>query len=840
MFKKFVVTGVWVLCALGLSLPFMKAKAASSFEKQPDGLILDLPAGKLKVQVLTDSIIHVVYAVGNSFPQRQSLVVPDKSRPAAEWQLTESPDTFLIQTGKIQAKISRSTGAITFLDRAGKIILQEADGGGRTMTKGKVQGEETYHAGQAFLSTPDEGLYGLGQYQDGVMNWRGHEVLMAQANTIAVVPFLLSTRGYGILWDNCSLSKFKSGGNEFSLESEVADGVLYYFIYGPEPDRVIAGYRELTGPAPMFGKWAFGYFQSKERYKTGEELVATVKQYRERKLPLDVIVQDWMYWGKLGWSAMQFDPSVFPNPKAMIAELHNKYQVHLMISVWPKFGPETDIFRAMKEKGFLYSRPGTGGTGVYDAFHPEARKLYWDYLNQGLFAQGVDAWWLDGTEPEFSLANLRSMETRDFKKAGPTALGSTARYLNAYSLMTTEGVYRGQRGVTENQRVFILTRSAFAGQQRNAAATWSGDIKASWEVFSKQIPAGLNISMAGIPYWTTDIGGFFVSYEGGRKNHGREELEVQGYGRFEVPTAGSCKNDAYRELYVRWFQYGAFCPIFRSHGTMTPREIWQFGEKGTWAYDTLERYDNLRYRLMPYIYSLGWKVTSEGYTIMRGLPMDFRADENARDISDQFMFGPAILVNPVTEAMYHKEVLNTGAKILRFFLIPATAVIVTETKVQSRKVYLPEAPAWFDFWTGKKIAGGQTVDAPAPIETMPLFVKAGSIIPLGPFLQYALEKPADPIEIRVYPGADADFTLYEDDGLTYNYEKGEYATINLHWDDAAQTLSIGERKGIFPGMLGQRTFQITRVRENAGTGLAPTERPDRTIIFTGKALQVGL
>lgn len=789
---KLLLTAFLFFGAAGNSAYSDSEPPGADYEKMSDGLVLPMTAGKMKVQVLTDSIVRVVYSPGTQFPERESLMVVAKTRPAVKWEVKKDSDFLTMATSKIQIRISRQTGATSFVDSSGQTILEER---GRKLTRAKVQGESVYHVQQTFKSSMGEALYGLGQYQDGVMNWAGHTVLMEQANSIAVVPFLLSSHGYGILWDNPSVTTFHNGPAGTAFCSEVADAVDYYFIYGPSADQVIAGYRELTGAAPMFSKWAYGYFQSKERYKTGEELVATVKEYRDRKLPLDVIVQDWMYWEKWGWNAMKFDESVFPDPRGMIDRLHDQYRVHLMISIWPKFGPETEVYREMKANGYLYPYPGLGGAGIYDAFNPGARSLYWKFANEGLFSKGVDAWWMDATEPEFSTATFRLMQTRDFKNAGRTALGSTARYLNAYSLMTTAGVYEGQRAVTSDQRAFILTRSAFAGQQRNAAATWSGDIRASWKVFRKQVPAGLNISMAGIPYWTTDIGGFFVFYRGG------------------------CENEKYRELYVRWFQYGTFCPIFRSHGTMTPREIWRFGEKGTWAYDTLEKFDNLRYRLLPYIYSLAWRVTDQGYTMMRGLPMDFPADAKVRAIPDQFMFGPSLLVNPVTSP----QSLAAG-----------------RAQSPTRKVYLPQSAGWFDFWTGKKYRGGQTIDAPAPMEIMPLFVKAGSIVPMGPFLQYALEKPADPIELRIYPGADAEFTLYEDDGLTYNYEQGERALINMKWDDAGRTLTLSDRQGSFPAMLQQRTVKVILVRDNLGVGVALAENPDQTVIYSGKEITVVL
>src|SRR5437667_368902 len=559
--------------------------------------------------------------------------------------------------------------------------------------------------------------------------------------------------------------------NALYLSSEVADVLDYYFLYGPEFDKIIGGYRELTGAPPMFGKWAYGFWQCKNKYNTQEELLGVAHKYRQLHIPADNIVQDWFWWYTMGEPV--FDKSRYPDPPGMLEDLH-KNNFHLMISFWPYFRPGTKTYEEMDKRGFFIDKTKVvsfhpAQMGVYDAFNPEARKYYWNLMDQALFKIGVDAWWLDTTEPETEDRETNILVTNK------TFLGNGARYANMFPLMTTSAVYQGQRSASEKKRVFILSRSAFAGAQRNAAAVWSGDVNSDWVFFKKQIPAGLNYSISGLPYWTTDIGGF---------------------------VSGNPDDPQYRELFIRWFQFGVFNPLLRVHGTRSTNqnELWSYGAD---AQKILVSYDSLRYRLLPYIYSLAWMTTSQGYTPMRGLVMDFRSDARTATINDQFMFGPAFLVNPVTEP---------GAN--------------------SRRVYLPKAK-WFDFWTGTSADGPRTVDAAAPIEKLPLFVRAGSILLMGPEKEWSTEKAEDPMELRIYRGADGDFTLYEDENDGYNYEKGVHATIPFHWDETKQALTIGERKGDFPGMLAVRSFQIVFVGQNHGVGILSENNPDHMAQYGG-------
>jgi alpha-D-xyloside xylohydrolase len=743
-------------------------------QQQDDGVLFTLQSGVLRVQVCTSSIIRVRYSPASSFPDRPDYVVTKTSWPTPQWEMRSADKEITLTTPRLRVAVNRKNGAIAFSDATGRRLFQDS---GRTLTPVEVNGEKTYRAEMFVrLWESPEAFYGLGQHQAGVWNYRGEAVDISQDNTNIGVPMFLSSNGYGLFWNNPSRSRFNNRfPQSLYMSSEVADTVDYYFLYGPEYDRIIAAYRELTGAAPLFGKWAYGFWQCKNRYQSQEELLGVAHKYRELHIPVDNLVQDWFWWNTMGEPAFNKN---YPDPKGMIDDLHRN-NFHLMISVWPFFRPGSPVYDDMDKRGYFIGRSKVsgfhpGGTALYDAFNPQARSYYWQLMDKALFAIGVDAWWLDTTEPE--------TEGREdnILVSNKVAIGSGARYANLFPLMTTAGVYRGQRGESDRKRVFILSRSAFAGSQRNAAAVWSGDVNSDWVTLKRQIPAGLNYSLSGLPYWTTDIGGF---------------------------VDGNPDDPAYRELFVRWFEYGTFCPIFRLHGTRTTNqnELWSYGPE---AQQILTSFDRLRYRLMPYIYSLAWRTTSEGYTPMRPLVMDFLADVRARNTGEQFLFGPAILVNPVTEP---------GAI--------------------ARHLYLPKSK-WYDFWTGAATEGGRAIDAAAPLDRIPLFVRAGSLVPMGPDVEYAAEKPADPIELRVYPGADGSFLLYEDENDTYDYEKGAYATIAFYWDDAKRTLTIGDRKGSFTGMLENRTFQIVFVGEGHGAGIAPTVQPDKVVQYSGKQVIV--
>jgi alpha-D-xyloside xylohydrolase len=745
-------------------------------QQQADGAIFAMGTGTLKLQVCSDSIIHVLYSPTASFPKETDFVVIKQSWPSATFTMDSTDDAVTLSTSRLKITVTRKDGAITYAEANGAALVEEAT---RGLTAEKVNGEDTYRS-ESFFSIygSHEGLYGLGQHQAGVWNYRGESVDISQENSNISIPFLLSSKGYGIFWNNASRSRFNNRfANYLYISSEVADVIDYYFLYGPEFDRIIASYRELTGQAPMFGKWAYGFWQCKNRYKSQDEILGVAKKYRDLHIPVDDIVQDWFWWNRKG--EFVFNQN-YPDPKGMIDQLHAEH-FHLMISIWPFFEPGSTEYAYMDRQGwfvdrFKFAKPPyhTNGMAVYDATSPQARKYYWDLVNQGLFRIGADAWWMDTTEPE------TEGQEENIVLNHRLAAGSGNRYVNVYPLLDTQGVYQGQRSASDRQRVFILSRSAFAGSQRNAVTAWSGDINSDWFSFRRQIPAGLNFSVSGIPYWTTDIGGFVF---------------------------GSPADPGFRELFIRWFQYGTFNPILRVHGTRQPdeNELWSYGPE---AENILVKFDRLRYRMLPYIYSLARKTTSESYTPMRPLVMDFRDDPRARDIGDQFMYGPAFLVDPVTE--------------------PAAT---------TRPVYLPKAK-WYDFWTGVATDGGRMFNAITPLDRLPVYVRAGSIVPLGPDQEWSTEKAEDPIELRVYRGADGDFSIYEDENDSYDYEKGVYATIPLHWDDGRQTLTIGDRKGQFPGMLESRTFRVVWVGENHGAGIDPADQADQVVQYVGKQIVV--
>jgi alpha-D-xyloside xylohydrolase len=749
-----------------------------SFQKQADSVVFHLQRGTMRIQVCTPSTIRLTYSPSAMFVDRPNPAIIRSTWPVTEWSAKSSDDTVAVVTVALKVAVDRMTGAITYSSADGKVLLHDDS---KTMTPVTVNGEQTYRAEDymtlaAYGSA--EALYGLGQHQAGVWNYRGESIDLSQGNTSIAVPLMASSAGYGLFWNNTSRSRFN---NRFEhalyVSSEIADSIDYYFLYGPELDKVIAQYRELTGAAPMFGKWAYGFWQCKNRYKSQAELLGVAQKYRELKIPIDNIVQDWFWWNRKGEHVFNEN---YPDPKGMIDQLHAEH-FHLMISVWPFFEPGSTAYETMDKNGWFIDKTVVAkppyhknAMAVYDASNPDARKYYWQLMNDELFKLGIDAWWLDTTEPE------TEGREENIQLNHKLAIGSGNRYVNLFPLMTTTAVYQGQRATGDQKRVFILSRSAFAGSQRNAVTAWSGDINSDWITFQRQIPAGLNFELSGLPYWTTDIGGF---------------------------VSGNPDDPAYRELFIRWFEFGTFSPIFRVHGTRTndQNELWSYGPD---AQKILTSYDRLRYRLMPYIYSMAWMVTSSGYTPMRALAMDFQSDPRALNVGDQFMFGPAILVTPVTEP---------GA--------------------DTRRFYLPKT-TWYDFWTGRSEAGGAMITSAAPLDRMPLFMRAGSILPMGPDLQYAAEKPADPIELRVYRGGDGAFTLYEDENDGYNYEKGEYATIPIQWNEPSKTLTIGQRKGKFPGMRESRTFRIVFVSENHGAGIDPAAQADKTVTYTGEALSV--
>jgi alpha-D-xyloside xylohydrolase len=776
LFSFLATLSVCFFCAAAAHAQWTAMNPVRKVQQESDGVLFSMGTGTLKVQVCSESVIHVLYSATATFPKRADYVVTKESWPVAQWTMQSSDDAVTLTTSLLKVTVTKKDGAIAYAEVHGGSLVQEQS---RSLTPEKVNGEDTYRA-ESFVSIygSHEGLYGLGQHQAGVWNYRGESVDISQENSNISVPLMLSSKGYGIFWNNTSRSRFNNRfANYLYISSEVADVIDYYFLYGPDFDKIIASYRDLTGQAPMFGKWAYGFWQCKNRYKSEDEILGVARKYRELHIPVDNIVQDWFWWNRKG--EFVFNKN-YPDPKAMVDQLHAE-NFHLMISIWPFFEPGSANYDYMQKKGwfvdkFKYAKPPyhTDAMAVYDATSPEARKYYWDEVNKGLFSLGLDAWWMDTTEPETEGQEENILLNHNL------AAGSGNRYVNTFPLLDTQAVYQGQRSASDKKRVFILSRSAFAGSQRNAVTAWSGDINSDWLSFRRQVPAGLNFELSGIPYWTTDIGGFVF---------------------------GNTEDPSFRELFVRWFQYGTFNPILRVHGTRHPdeNELWSYGPD---AQTILVNFDRLRYRMLPYIYSLAWKTTSEAYTPMRPLVMDFRTDPRAQNVGDQFMYGPAFLVNPVTDAA-----------------------------ATSRQVYLPDAK-WYDFWTGIAVEGGQTINAVAPLERLPLYVRAGSILPLGPDEEWSTEKAPDPIELRIYRGANGDFTLYEDENDNYDYEKGVYATIPFHWDDAGRTLTIGDRKGQFPGMLESRVFRLVFVSENHGVGVSPADEPDKVVQYAGKQTTV--
>ncbi|MGL4852123.1 MAG: TIM-barrel domain-containing protein [Phocaeicola sp.] len=916
-----------------LALLSLASCGEKEYEKLANGIVVHVQqkgendVRKVRLQVMGEKLIHVTATPEKTFSDRTDLItVPVQAVPDFSVETTDS--TVVLLTSQLRTWVYKCTGEVKFFDADGKLLLAENQGGGKTFTPITVEGKSAYTVQQVFESPADEAFYGLGQHQADEFNYKGKNEELFQYNTKVSVPFIVSTRNYGLLWDSYSLSRFGDprdymqlgdvftlytpqgekgslvgsytpakgekvvrnesriyfedqktikdlptgfplmgsnvtyegviepnetgeyrfilyyagyvkvfvGGEEvvperwrtawnpnsykFALNLEagkklplkiewIPDGgesycglraltpvneeiqtkqswwsemnpeISYYFVQGNTMDEIISGYRSLTGKAQIMPKWAMGYWQSRERYKTQEEILDALKGFRQRQIPIDNIVVDWNYWPEDAWGSHEFDLERFPDPKGMVDDIH-KMNAKIMISVWPKFYHTTEHYKEFDEKGWMYQQavkdsirdwvgPGYIGS-FYDAYDPEARKLFWKQMAEHLYPLGFDAWWMDASEP-----NVRDCTDMDYRKAlcGPTALGPSTEFFNAYALVNAEAIYDGQRELDNDKRVFLLTRSGFTGLQRYSTATWSGDIATRWEDMKAQISAGLNFAVSGIPYWTMDIGGFCV-----------ENRFVGGQQVWDATGKENADYKEWRELNARWFQFGAFTPLYRAHGQYPFREFWNIAPENHPAYKTMVYYTKLRYNLMPYIYSLAGMTHFNDYTIMRPLVMDFDADKATREVGDQFMFGPSLLVCPVYEY---------GAR--------------------SREVYLPNTSTWYDFYTGKVMpTGGQKVDA--PYERIPMYVCGGAILPYGPDMQYSDEKPASEITLYVYEGANGSFTIYEDENVNYNYEKGNYATIPMSYDDAAKTITFGERKGAFAGMLKERTFNVVFVGKN--------------------------
>lgn len=906
--------------------------SSSTYKTTAEGITVQITKSdsnekhRVRLQVVNDRIIRISASPEDEFSTAESLITVPHLAYSAKFEVSEDARYVILSTDALDAKVNKKSGEVAFYDKNGNVILRENEGGGKTFTPIEVEGTKGYTLRQVFESPDDEAFFGLGQHQSDEFNYKGRNESLFQYNTKVSIPFIVSNRNYGILWDNYSLSKFgdprdyaqldqfklfdKNGEegvltatytneqtgntierqestinyenltliknfpkefslngaqvtwegeieaaedgihrfhlryagyttihmnneevvkerwrtawnpndykfslnmkagvrvplkiewkpdgdvsyislkaldpvpeeeqNKLSLWSEMGNEIDYYFIYGDDMDEVISGYRTVTGKSQVMPKWAMGYWQSRERYKTQDELLSTLAEFRRREIPIDNIVQDWFYWPVDAWGDHEFDPERFPDPKGMVDSVH-AMNARIMISVWPKFYVTTDNYKAFDEKGWMYRQavkdsirdwvyPGYVGS-FYDAYSADARKLFWKQMEEKLYSKGFDAWWMDASEP-----NIQDNTSIEYRKAlcGPTALGPSTQYLNAYALMNAEAIYNGQRGADPDRRVFLLTRSGFAGIQRYSTAVWSGDIGTRWEDMKAQISAGLNFALSGIPYWTMDIGGFCVEkrYERAQRLYdrtGRENEDLK----------------EWRELNTRWYQFGAFVPLFRSHGQFPYREMFHIAPDNHPAYQSMLYYNKLRYRLMPYIYSLAGMTWLNDYTIMRALVMDFPGDASVNHISDQYLFGPALMVCPV---------YAYGAR--------------------SRDVYFPGSEGWYDLYSGNHISGNQTIRVDAPYERMPLYVRAGSIVPIGPEIMYSDEKQPETITLFVYGGRDGSFTLYEDEGVNYNYEKGKYATISFTYHDADKTLEIGAREGTFNGMLKERKFNIVYV-----------------------------
>ncbi|MGA8036825.1 MAG: TIM-barrel domain-containing protein [Candidatus Acidiferrales bacterium] len=738
----------------------------SRFEKTAHGLRATAGAEILEVTVCTESVIHVVATIEPSASPspRPWMLAAAESCPGAPFSFSEDEKAARLTTGKLDLVVRRDRGNVSFRSATGESLLNEGNSVPRTYEPVELNGEPTYRVTDRFSPSITEAIYGLGQHQNGMFNYRGATVELGQNNTDVAIPLLISNKGYGVMWNTAALSYFD---NRFPLDMKLSSAagksIDYYFLYGPAIDSVIHEYRTLTGHTPMLPKWAYGFFQSKDRYVSLDEIREIAARYRSEHIPLDVMVQDWFWWKTEG------DPVFNSNYHDVAQDLEalHKQNVHAMISVWGLLDPNSETYKILDSKQELVP-----GAHVYDATNPDARDIYWQHLPGKLLAQGWDAFWLDSAEPEEYWPHMGDA----ILSSRRLAIGNGAEFTNVFPFLHTLGVQDHWKAQNPEKRVFLLTRSAFLGQQRVGATVWSGDVYGTYWGLDRQVPAGLNFALSGYPYWTTDIGGYWP------------------------PDDEPLADPAFQQLYARWFEFGAFCPIFRTHGHRPHNEVWSFDK----VEPILVNYDRLRYRLMPYIYSLAWKVTSDDYTIQRPLVMDWRTDPKTWNLGDQFMFGPALLVSPVLKA-----------------------------DVSERSIYLPAAAAWYDFWTGKSLPGGQEIEAGAPLDRMPLFVRAGSIVPMGPQIEYAAENPAGPIEVRIYRGADGSFDLYEDAGDGYEYEQGRHSLVSFRWDDRNSLLTIAARQGSFPGMIEHRKFDVVLVGSGHGMDSSVTDDPNAVIEYDG-------
>lgn len=814
-------TLVFVACCLCSAFVW-----AQDFQRTATGIKATVADKKTDVEVqwYTPNSLRILKTPQGKTVEKKSLSVIAPPKDPGIKVTTADNESVIMKSKNLTVTLNIRTGVVSYAKSDGSLLLKEQENN-KAFTPFDDAGRSTYTVYQGFTVSPEEGLYGLGQLQNGQMMQRNMSKVLVQGNVEDVSPIFQSTKGYGVFWDNYSATTYTDNAQETSFSSEVGECIDYYFMYGGSADGVIAEVRTLTGEVPMMPLWSYGFMQSKERYKSQDETVGVVKKYRELGIPLDCIIQDWQYWGNnYLWNAMDFQNPAFSRPKEMIDEVH-AMNAHMMISIWSSFGPATKPYRALDKEGLLFNIetwPQSGvegwppnmeypsGVRVYDAYSSKARDIYWSYLNKGIFQLGMDGWWMDSTEPDHF-----NHKKEDFDHQ--TAMGSFRSVRNAYPLMTVGGVYDHQRAETDDKRAIILTRSGFLGQQRYASNVWSGDVQSSWDSFRKQVTAGLNYSLTGMPHWNSDLGGFFA-------------------GSYNTSWAdnSAVKNPMYQELYVRWVQFGTFCPMMRSHGADVPREFYWYGKKGEPVYDALVNAVKLRYALLPYIYSTSWDVSHNRSTFMRALFMDFLGDKKAWNVTDEYMFGKAFLVAPVVHAQYTPELVQKDLKENEGWGSDSKTeidkvVAADFTQAKSMDVYLPAGTRWFNYWTNEVQEGGKNITVETTLGRIPLFVRAGSVVPVGPDVQYSGEKAWDNLTVCIYPGADGNFTLYEDEFDNYNYEKGAYTEIPMTWDDSKRTLTIGSRKGGYTGMLAKRQFVVKTA-----------DGKERTVTYTGKKVHVKL